>query len=67
MGNVDYFLGTEFTCIQQADGNISVNLYQWEFTEFIAHLFLVHTSNKVPNTPPYRITTYDRSEERRKS
>ena len=54
MGNVDYFLGIAFTWIQHADGNISVHLLQLEFTEFAAHQFSVHTSNKVPNMTHYR-------------
>ena len=41
MGNVDYLLGTSFTWIQHADGNISVHLCQSEFTGFTARQFSV--------------------------
>ena len=53
MVNVDYFLGTAFTWFRHADVNISVHLCQSSFTEFTAHQFLVHTTNKVPNMTPY--------------
>ena len=54
MGDVDYFLGTEFTWLQHKYGKISVNLCQLAFTEFIAHWFSVQSSNKLPNITPYR-------------
>ena len=53
MGDVDYFVGTEFTWLQHKDGKISVHLCQLSFTEFTAHRFLVHITNKVPNMTPY--------------
>ena len=53
MGNVDYFLGTDFTWIQHADSNISVHICQLAFTEFNAHQLSVHTANKVTNMTPY--------------
>ena len=53
MGGVDYFLGTAFTWLKHADRKISVHLCQSAFTEFTAHRFSVHTSNKVPNMTPY--------------
>ena len=52
-GDVDYFLGTEFTWIKNKDGNISIHLCQSSFTEFKARWFSVHTANKVPNMTPY--------------
>ena len=55
MGNVDYFLGTEFNWLQCDGGNISVHLYQLELTEFTAHIFSVHTVNKAPNMKPNRL------------
>ena len=45
MGKVDYFLGTAFTWLKHANSNISVHLYQSEFTEFTAHRLSVHTAN----------------------
>ena len=54
MGNIYYFLGTAFTWLQHADGEISVHLCQSEFTEFNAHRSSVYTANKVPNMTPYR-------------
>ena len=54
MGNVDYFLGNASTWTQHADVNISVHLCQSVFTEFTAHRFSVHTTNKVSNMTPYR-------------
>ena len=54
MGDVDYCLGNAFTWIQHKDGNISVHICQSEFTEFMAHRFLVQSANKVPNMTPYR-------------
>ena len=53
MGYVYYFLGTVFTWIQRADGNISVHLCQWAFAEFTDHSFLIYTENKVPNMNLY--------------
>ena len=52
MINVDYFLGTAFNCLKHADRDISVHIYQSEFTEFTAHKISVHTANKVPNMTP---------------
>ena len=54
MGDVDYFLGTAFNCLQHKDGNISVLLCQSAFTEFTTHRLLVQSSNKVPNITLYR-------------
>ena len=54
MVNIDYFLGTVFNWIQHAEGNISVHLYQFSFTEFTVHCFSVHTEKKVPNMNNYR-------------
>ena len=53
MGDVQYFLGTAFTWLQQKDGKISVHICQSEFTKFTAHRFLVQSANKVPNRTPY--------------
>ena len=53
MVNFDCFLGTALNWIHHEDINISVHLCQSEFTEFTAHRFSVHTSNKVPNMKPY--------------
>ena len=53
MGNVDYFLGTAFTWLQDAEDEISVHLFQSKFTEFTAHICSVHTANKVPNMTSY--------------
>ena len=47
-------VGTAFTWLQHSYGNISVHLFQLTFTEFTAHIFLVHTENKVPNMTRYR-------------
>ena len=49
MGDGGYFLGTTFTWIKHKDRNISAHLRQSEFTEFIAHKFLVQSANKVTN------------------
>ena len=54
MGDVNYYLGTAFTWLQNKDGNIYVHLCQLSFTEFTAHRFLVQIVNKVPNMTPYR-------------
>ena len=51
--NVDYFLGTVFTCIKHKDGNNSAHLCQSVFTEFASHWSSVHNENKVPNITPY--------------
>ena len=53
MVNVDYFLGTAYSWLQHADGNISFHLCQSVFTKFTYHLFSFHTSNKVHNMTPY--------------
>ena len=53
MGDVDYFLGNAFTCIQHKYGNISVHQCQSAFTEFTAHRLLVQSANRVPNMTPY--------------
>ena len=52
--NVDYFLSTGFTWIQQKDGKISVHLCQSAFTKFTAYRFSVQSANKVLNMTPYR-------------
>ena len=54
MGDVDYFLGTDFTWLQHIDGKIYVHLCHSAFTEFIARRFLVQSAKKVPNMTPYR-------------
>ena len=53
MGDIDYFLGTAFTWLQQKDRNISVQLCQSSFTEFTVHRFSVQSANKVTNMKPY--------------
>ena len=53
MEYVNYFLGTEFNWLQRDIGNISEHLCQSSFTKFTAHLFSVHTFNKVLNMTPY--------------
>ena len=53
MGNLEYLLGTAFTWLRHADGNISIHLCQLSFTEFIAHQLSFHISNKVPNMNPF--------------
>ena len=53
MVDVEFLLGTEFTCLKHKDSNISVYICQSTFTEFTAHRFLVHTANKVTNMTPY--------------
>ena len=53
MGIFDYLLGTAFTWLKHADGDISVHRCQSAFIEFTDHQFSVHTSNKVPKITPY--------------
>ena len=54
MGNVEYFLGKYFNCITHKDRDILVHLSQSAFTEFTAHHFYNHKSDKVHNMNPYR-------------
>ena len=53
MGDVDYFLGTAFTCTYHFDGHLYVHLSQSAFTEFTGHWFGVDKFNPVPNMTPY--------------
>ena len=53
MGNVDYFLCTEFTWLKHKDRKIYVHTCQLALNEFTDHRFSVHTANKVPNINPY--------------
>ena len=53
MGDVDYFLGTAFTWLKNKYRNISVHICHSALTEFTAHWFLFHTSNKVPSMTQY--------------
>ena len=53
MGNVDYFLGIDFTWLKHADGDISVHLCQLALIELTSHRLSVHTANKVTNMTPY--------------
>ena len=54
MGDVDYFLGTEFTWLHQINGNISVHLCQSAFTLFTVHRFSVQIAKNISNVTPYR-------------
>ena len=54
MGDVDYFLGTAFTWVQDDNGHLSVHLCQSAFTEFIGQRFGVDKLNRTPNLTPYR-------------
>ena len=53
MGNIEFFLGTEFNWLQHEDFNISVHIWQSVYTKFTNHRFSVHTANKIPNMTLY--------------
>jgi hypothetical protein len=54
MGKVGLFLGTEFTWVEHADGNLSVSLTQQSFTETLLESLNVTRSSQSSFLTPYR-------------